>query len=181
MFAKKDSDKGFNKFQIIIANIRSKQKSVQQMYDYAWKALAKSIEQGKKTEIKSKVHSEYRLYQELMFLNEACDLGHIVYKNYKDLFSVHPSKEIQDKYVELCTYREVVKVASLGEFWFQHKIAGDDTAKQITEIDESSIPSYLKRFAEIHGVNQKGMENIDILFPEEDLLEQIPVGMPIVV
>ena len=57
---------------------------------------------------------------------------------------------------------------------------GNDEAKQIVEFDENSIASYLRMFAETHGVNQRGMENIDILFPpEDDLLNQIPVGMPV--
>lgn len=177
---KKEADKGFNKFQILIANLRAKQKSTQQMYDLAWKALARSIELGKKTEIKSKASNEFRLRQQVSCLKEACDLGHSVYKNYADLFAEHPSKEIQDQYVEMCTYREVINVPSLAEFWFAHQIPGNDEAKQLQEFDESSINSYLKMFAETHAVNQRGMENIDLLFPPEDaLLNQIPVGMPV--
>jgi hypothetical protein len=176
---KKDSDKGFNKFQILVASLRSKLRNAQQMYDLAWRALARSIELGRKTEIKSKTHNEFRQKQQVTYLQEACDLAHIVYKNYSDLFAENPSKEIQDKYVELCTYREVVNVPALGEFWFNNKIPGNDEAKQFFEFDESTIASYLRTFAETHGVNQRGFENLENLFPEENLLNQIPLGMPL--
>ena len=178
-FGRKKDDKGFNEFQILLATLRSKQKSAQQMYDLAWKALARTIEGGKKQEIKSKVQNEFRLKQQLTYLETACDLAHQIYKNYAELFAEHPSKEIQDMYVELCTYREAIKVPQLAEFWLKHPIAGNEEPKPILDFDEDNIATYLKLFAETHGVNQTGMDNLELLFPQEDLLSQIPSGPPL--
>ena len=178
IFKKKD-DKGFNDFQILTATLRSKLKNAQQMYDLSWKALAKAIESGKKADIKSKVQNEFRLKQQVAYLQKACELAHDVHKNYQDLFAEHPSKEIQDEYVELCTYRESVKVPQLGEFWIKHKIPGNDDPKPIVDFDESQIATYLREFADTHGVNQFGIDNLNLLFPIDDPTDQIPVGQPV--
>ena len=179
-FGKKKDDKGFNDFQILIAQMRSKLKSTKQRYDLAWNALARAIESGKKPDIRAKALNEYKLSQQVQYLQTACDLAHEIYQNYQDLWAEHPSKEIQDKYVELCTYREAVNVPQLAEFWMKHPLAGDDEAKPILEFDDSNIASYLREFANTHKVNSTGMDNLEILYPEEDIISQIPVGAAVV-
>ena len=179
-FGKKKDDKGFNDFQILIASMRSKLKSTKQRYDLAWNALARSIEGGKKPDIRAKAQNEYKLRQQYEYLQNACDLAHEIYQNYQDLWAEHPSKEIQDKYVELGTYREAVNVPQLADFWFKHPLAGDDEAKPILEFDDSQIGSYLREFAKTHKINSTGMDNLEILYPEEDVIDSIPVGTPVV-
>lgn len=176
LFGKK-RDNGFNDFQILVASLRSKQGSIKNQYDLSWKGLARSIELGRRNEILSKLKNEYRLKQHLQYINEAVELGREILKNYQMLWAEHPSREVQDKYVDLSGYIEVLGVPQLGVFIKDHPLAGEKTIRAFTELDEGDFAEYLQIFAVSHGVNKTGLDNLEMLFPapQQEIYHQAPM------
>ncbi|EAY04078.1 hypothetical protein TVAG_203820 [Trichomonas vaginalis G3] len=178
MFKKKDN--GRDKFQILIATVRGKLVNVKQMHEYAARALIRAIESGKKVDIRSKVMSEYKLKQQLDAMNLIAENGRELLKCYADLWTDHPSESLQNQYIEIFSYREMVNMPQVVEHWNNFPIKGaSQELKEYEELlDDDEIAEYLNDFASVNKINDKGKEYLRILYPCGNVLDMIPTGTP---
>ena len=155
MFRKKKEDYGYNDFQIVYATLKWKLKQVDDLYYYMNNNFERVLKTHNIKLIKEKIQAKHKIKQQLEYLNRAVYLADYVLTNYQCLFE-SPEKLVRDKYMDLCSYRTVVGIPQLNDFWIKHGVKDKylPPPKEIDELTETELEKEADKYLSF-SYNQK--------------------------
>ena len=146
LFKKKD-DYGYNDFQIVYYTLKWRLTILDDQHFYALNALNRAVSTYKRKLIKEKIKVKHLVEQQYKYMKQAIDLAGYVLSNYRCLFE-NPEQVVRDKYLELCSYRLVIGVPQLNNFWIKHQIKTDKpySLKKIVDLTEAELESEVNKY-----------------------------------
>ena len=155
-FFRKKDDYGYNDFQIVYYTLKWRLKILDDQHYYALNALNRAVSTYNRKLIKDKIQIKHLAEQQLEYMKQAVDLASYIQNNYRCLFE-NPEQVVRDKYIELCTYRLVIGVPQLNDFWVKHTIKApifaDTMPKKIVELTDDELESEANKFCMLNFVH----------------------------
>ncbi|KAH0785636.1 hypothetical protein GPJ56_010386 [Histomonas meleagridis] len=111
-----------SQFRIILGYIRSKNTSSESIYYSKLGTLATVSIHGYAHVIQQVASGLYIAEQKMMLIRQAKDLSESIYRSFNLVFGPKAILQFQQKYNELCSYREVLAIPKFNSFCISHKV-----------------------------------------------------------
>ena len=160
MSTKTDEDQ----FRIILGYMRSKSTSTESIYYSKLGTLASVSAHGYSHVIQQIASGLYVAEQKMILVRQAKELGESVYRSFNLVFGPKSILQFQQKYNELCSYREILALPKFNSFCLSHKVPLPALPqKKIPPLDD--IGGYIRYVAGTKNFGKETKNRLFELFP----------------